>query len=144
MGDGELGLQRGSAILDSNSCARRGLSDHFAHCRQPLCLTQCAQIVQQCTGLAFCRVSERMNACRFKTQGWPLDLVLPGHCAEWREGREMKQVSNWEGADSAGMLSPLNVLYYLSAQVSLVWAVQKRQGGAVFQLGERERTRKGA
>lgn len=44
----------------------------------------------------------------------------------------MKLVSNWEGADSAGMLSPLNVLYYLSAQVSLVWAVQERQGGAVF------------
>jgi len=44
----------------------------------------------------------------------------------------MKQVSNWEGAVGARTLSPLNVLYYLSAQVSLVWVVQERQGGAVF------------
>lgn len=55
---------------------------------------------------------------------WPLH--------KWREGRAAKRVLNWEGEDSTGMLSPLNILHYLSAQVSLVWAVQERQGGAVF------------
>lgn len=50
------------------------------------------------------------------------------------EGRKggAKRVLNWERENSAGMLSPLNILQHLSAQVSLVWAVQERQGGAVF------------
>jgi len=61
-------------------------------------------------------------------------LVLSGHCTKLREerGEGAKQVLNWEGENSDGMLLPLNILHYLSAQVSLVWAVQERQGGAVF------------
>lgn len=50
-----------------------------------------------------------------------------------------KQVLNREGGGK-GMLSSVSTPHYLSAQVSLVWAVEQSLGGAVF-VARRERTR---